>query len=150
MAHKALKYPRFMTAGASRCRRCDTFFVGSAKKHCDQPWLVQQTRPAELPDEVPIIVVIGGNGTRRQRCPERVSNVANEAVEHGGHQGPLLLGQALGRIEKEVDANRGQPVAPRGARGRVLVGHRSSDRPFFRHHRGRLIEFLLTSRQLGA
>ena len=45
----------------------------------------------------------------------RRCNIADKATEHGGHQRPFLLRQALCRIEEEVTPHRGQPPASRGA-----------------------------------
>ena len=125
-------------------------FIGAAQQHCHQARLIEQARRAQPFDQPAVIVVIGGDRSGRQSGAKGIGDVGDQAVEHGGHQRPLLLGQALRGIEEKIDANRGQPVASRGSRGRVLVGCGGSDRPFFRHHQRRLIEFLLTSRQLEA
>jgi hypothetical protein len=63
-------------------------------------------------------------------------------MEHGGHQGPLLLGQTLGRTKEKIGANGRQTVATRALRRRERwVRSSGSDGPFFRHHQAVLADF---------
>ena len=149
MTYQALEDPGFAAPGAGGRGGRDPFFVGAAQQHRHQARLIEQARSAQLLDQCEIALVVGGRPAARQRRPKRIGDIADEAMEHRGHERPLLLGQALVGIEEKVGADRGQPVASRGARGRELVRCISSDRPFLRHHQAGLIEFLLTSRQLG-
>ena len=66
-----------------------------------------------------------------ERAPSAV--VAARALSRQYGAGDTAV-QALRGVEEKVDANTGQPPAALAARGRVLVGCKHSDRPFFRHH----------------
>ena len=64
-----------------------------------------------------------------------------QAVEHGGHQRPLLLGQALGGVEEKSARTVASRSPPAHARGRARFSCRGSDRPFLRHHSAALSDF---------
>jgi hypothetical protein len=57
----------------------------------------------------------------RQRRPDCRRNVTDEAVKHGGHQGPLLLGQSLRGVEEEITPDRGETATTQWSRRRVTV-----------------------------
>ncbi len=59
----------------------------------------------------------------------------DQVVEHRGHQCPLLLGQTVARIEKEIATYGGQAAWPTRTRGvDQAVGCIGSNRPFLGHH----------------
>jgi hypothetical protein len=62
-------------------------------------------------------------------------------MEHRRHQGAFLLRQALCRVEKKIAAYGRQTPSAGGARRRIPVRYRSSNRPFFRHHPAGLSDF---------
>ena len=127
----------------------DPLLVGAAQQHRHQARLVEQPRRAQLLDQSRDCPRRWRPPSARQRRPKRIRDIADQAMEHRGHQRALLLGQALCGIEEEIGADRGQPVAARAARGRV----RSAAEAAIGHSSGiitpALIEFPLTSRQLG-
>ena len=69
----------------------------------------------------PTVVIVRASPARRKRCTDLTGDIADQAVQHGGHQRPLLLGQALGGIEEKIEADGRQPAATRGACRRVPV-----------------------------
>lgn len=59
----------------------------------------------------------------------------DQIMEHCGHQRPLLLGQSVARIEKEIATNGGQAAGTTRTRGiDRAVCCLGSDRPFLRIH----------------
>jgi hypothetical protein len=110
----------------------DPLLVRTAEQQRHQLAVVEQACTGQCLDDRGFIVVRAGPA-RRKCPPDLAGEIANEAVQHRGHQGPLLLGQPLGRIQKEVDANGGQPAPARGACRRVPL-RGSDNRPLFRHH----------------
>ena len=120
MADQALEDPRLAPPAARPGRGRDPLLVRAAQK---QPHQAQRGRAAGQPESVSIkreiAAVVRCRGPSRQGRPNLVGDVADQAMEHRGHQRPLLLGQALRRIEEEIDADgRTAGRRPRRARAR--------------------------------
>src|SRR5215218_5327618 len=97
--------------------------------------MVEKAAIAQLPKELLTVLVVRGRGTEWQRRPDFLRDRAEKLREHGGHQRPLLLGEAVSRVEEEVPADSRQAAAARGPRGvGAVVFRRRRDRPFVRHH----------------
>ena len=87
----------------------------------------------------------------RERGPDLLRNRAQQFREHRRHQGALLLGQAIARIEEKVLADGRQAASARGSRRIAsVVLRRSGNRPFVRHHVQIIIRLRLMRRQLTA
>ena len=87
-------------------------------------------------------MVVRGDNATRQGGAKLVGYIADQAVEHRGHQRPLLLGQALRRAKEEIGADRGQTITRAAPRRRVHGIRRSgADGPFLCHHSAGLSDF---------
>jgi hypothetical protein len=134
MTDKTLQNPCLAAAAARSGGRGDTLLIGSAKQQGHKSGLVEQARGGQGFDKGRIALVVGRDPSARKGCANSISDIANEALEHCGHQRPLLLGQAFPRIEEEVSPNGRQTPAARGTRSAVPVGCRCSNGPFLGHH----------------
>ena len=117
VADEALQDACFAAPAARPRRGRDPLLVGASQEHGHQARLVDEARQRQRLDERRVTFVICGDPAAGQRGANRIGNIADEAVKHGGHQRPFLLGQALRRIEEEVTANGREPAPARGARG---------------------------------
>src|SRR5215207_6931341 len=110
--------------------------------------MVEKAAVAQLPKKLLTVLVVGGRGADRERRADFLRYAAEKLREHGGHQRPLLLGQAVSRIEEKVLADRRQAASARGPRGvGAVVFRRRRDRPFVRHHFTAIIGLRLMRRQ---
>src|SRR3954447_7615791 len=148
MADQPLERSGVAAAAARLCAIGDALFISAAEKQCDQRVVLQKPRAGQRVHQNRIALIIGGDRTDRKSGAKLTRDIADEAVEYRRHQRALLLGQALVRGQEEIGADRGKPVAASAAHACARSSRYFSYWPFFRHHRRRLIRFLLTSRQL--
>ena len=149
VADQALQHARFALAAAGIGRGRDPLLVRAAQKQPDQRRTVEQTRRRQRLDQRQVALVVRGRAALGNGGADLIGDVSDQAMKHGGHQRPFLLGQPLGRVEEEIGADRDQPVAPRQSRGRVGIGCVCSNRPFLRQHLTAFIAGELTLGQLG-
>ena len=152
MADQALEDARLAAAAARLGGGRDPLFVGAAQQQrASGPARSSRPRRGQRRRSAPDCPRRSRpRPAARQRGANRIGDIADQAMKHRGHQRPLLLGQALGGIEEKIDADGGQPVAARGARGRVLVGCRAQQSAILPASSApALSDFALTSRQLG-
>jgi len=57
-----------------------------------------------------------------------IGEIADQAIEHGRHQRPFLLGQALQIVEEKIAPDGLEPSPARATRGRARIGTRSAPR----------------------
>ncbi len=133
VADQALQDARFAAPAAGVGGVRNALLVGAAEQQPDERGPIQQPGRGQGLDDREIAFVVRGGGALGQRGADFVGDVGHEAMEHGGHQRPLLLGQALGGMKKEVETNRRETVA-RPAHGRAVPGRLRGVWPFFRHH----------------
>ena len=119
VADEALQDPRLAAAAARTGPRGNPLLVGAPKQKRASGRLGRASRRRQALDQREIAFIIGRGVGRSAALREAIGDIADQAVQHRRHQRPLLLGQALRRIEEEVDTDGSQPVAARaGARAR--------------------------------
>ena len=73
----------------------------------------QDLRFCTTRDGITLACAVTGSG------PKLVRNIPDQAMKHGRHQRPFMLGQPVAGAEEEIGPDGGQAVAPRATRGRV-------------------------------
>ena len=120
----SLQNPGLASSGPGGSGAGNPLLVGAPQQKRDQGWIIEQPGAIERIDQNMVPTLSSRNPPVGKRRAQVARDFGDQTVEHGGHQRPLLLGQPLRSIEKEVRSDRWQTSSSRAAHEHIIGGRR--------------------------